>query len=304
MQTSTTQALLWSPVTLSDLSKYVAIWRCTNTKSADYAPANLYCWNDTYHQTIAYVGDHALIRITEDEIKFRYLFPIGKGDPTPAVEALFREAERMGQPLSLIGVTEEQLATLPEALRTRFAVSESRDFADYIYTAESLATLSGKKLHGKRNHINAFSAAHAWQVHPLTPADFPACRAILAAWKEAAESSSASESAAVLHALEAFDELSLHGALLTVGDEAVAFTVGEMLGDDTLCVHFEKTLPTWRGAYPVINREFVRMMREKHPALAFVNREDDMGLPNLRAAKLSYRPHALLRKFTLRARDL
>ena len=304
MQISTTQALLWSPVTLSTLSKYTAAWRQTDTKSADYAPGNLYLWNDTYHQMIAHVGNHALVRFAEDGVNFRYLFPIGKGDPTPALDALFAEASHTGQALTLVGVTEEQLSTLSDTIRARFAVSETRDLADYIYTAESLATLSGKKLHGKRNHINAFSAAHAWQVHPLSPTDFPACRTILAAWDEAAVASSAGERAAVLHALEAFDELSLYGALLTVGDEAVAFTVGEMLGNDTLCVHFEKTLPAWRGAYPVINREFVRMMCEKHPTLAFINREDDMGLPNLRAAKLSYRPLALLRKFSLRARDL
>ena len=54
----------------------------------------------------------------------------------------------------------------------------------------------------------------------------------------------------------------------------------------------------------MINREFVRMMREAHPLLTLVNREDDMGLPNLRAAKLSYRPTAFVKKFCLRAQDL
>ena len=304
MQISTTQALTWSPITLSALAEYTAVWQRNCVKSADYAPGNLYLWNDTYHQMIAHVDDHILVRTTEDGVKFRYLFPVGNGDPTPAIEALLAEAKQQNGTLTLIGVTEAQLSTIPAPLRERFTVSETRDFADYIYTAESLATLSGKKLHGKRNHINAFSAAHDWQIHPLTPADFPACRAILSAWGEASESYSSGERAAICRAFEAFDELSLSGAVLTVGDVAIAFTVGEMLGKDTLCVHFEKSLPAWRGAYPVINREFVRMMRERHPDLAFVNREDDMGLENLRAAKLSYRPHTILQKFALRARDL
>ena len=304
MQLSTTQPLCFSPVTLDTLSRYAEAWRRENTKSTDYAPATLYAWNDTYHQAIAHVGDHTIVRITEDEVSFRYLFPIGTGDPTPAVEALIADAAHLGQPLTIVGVTEEQLERLPDALRARFSISETRDFFDYLYTAESLATLAGKKLHGKRNHINSFSAAHDWQISPLTPADFPACRAILAAWKASAEHASQSEVTAALRALDAFDALSLEGAMLRVGEEPIAFTIGEMLGDDTLCVHFEKVLPAWRGAYPVINREFVRMMREKHPALSLVNREDDMGLENLRAAKLSYRPLRLLRKFALRARDL
>lgn len=304
MQIFTTRALHWSAVTPDTLSRYTEAWLREGTKSADYAPANLYLWNDTYHQMLAHAGEHALVRITEDGVNYRYLFPIGGGDPTPAFDALFAEAARLSQPLFVVGVTEEQLDRLPEALRARFTVSETRDYADYLYTAESLATLAGKKLHGKRNHINAFSAAHDWQVRPIAPADFPACRAIISAWREAAEFSSAGECSAALRALKAFEELSLYGALLTVGDLPVAFTVGEMLGNDTLCVHFEKTLPTWRGAYPVINREFVRMMREKHPVLTLINREDDMGLANLRAAKLSYHPTQLLRKFSLRARVL
>jgi hypothetical protein len=106
-----------------------------------------------------------------------------------------------------------------------------------------------------------------------------------------------------LRTLEAFGELALYGALLTVEGEPVAFTIGEMLGDDMLCVHFEKTLPAWRSAYPVINREFVRMMRETHPVLAFINREDDMGLESLRKCKLSYRPVCLIKKYTARHID-
>ena len=53
------------------------------------------------------------------------------------------------------------------------------------------------------------------------------------------------------------------------------------------------------GAYPTVNREFVRMMRKRFPALAWVNREDDMGLENLRRAKLSYHPATLIKKYAL-----
>jgi hypothetical protein len=92
--------------------------------------------------------------------------------------------------------------------------------------------------------------------------------------------------------------LELHGALLYANGAPVAFTLGSMLTPDTLCVHFEKALSTVQGAYPTVNREFVRLMRQKFPALLYVNREDDMGLESLRRAKLSYRPLTLIRKFT------
>lgn len=303
MQTSAT-TLCWSPVSLAVLARYAACWQREGTVSADYTPANLFAWDNTYHQSIAFVGDRATVRITEDGVNFRYLFPVGTGDPTLAIEALLAEAKATAQPLVLVGVTEEQLATLSPALLARFSIEETRDFADYLYSAEALASLAGKKLHGKRNHVNAFSAAHRWQAEPLTPVLFPHCREILAAWQAESEFPDHGEQDAILRALAAWSELSLSGAVLFADGKPVAFTVGEMIGEDTLCVHFEKAMPAWRGAYPVINREFVRMMREKHPVLALINREDDMGLPNLRAAKLSYHPLQFVKKFCLRASDL
>ena len=198
-----------------------------------------------------------------------------------------------------MAVTEQQVQALQQALPDQFECTETRDIADYLYDAASLATLSGKKLHSKRNHINAFTAAHSWQVIPLAPEHFPACHDILNAWGEDhADVSAANERRAIRRAFDAFEPLGLHGALLIADGIPTAFTFGSMLTADTLCVHVEKALPDV-GGYPVINREFVRMMREKHPALTLVNREDDMGLENLRKAKLSYRPAILLQKYTL-----
>ena len=38
----------------------------------------------------------------------------------------------------------------------RFEIEYDRDEADYVYEGEKLATLSGKKMHGKKNHVNRF----------------------------------------------------------------------------------------------------------------------------------------------------
>ena len=50
----------------------------------------------------------------------------------------------------------------------------------------------------------------------------------------------------------------------------------------------------------MINREFARWVREHHPNVRCLNREDDMGLPALRQAKLSYEPMEFARKFRIR----
>lgn len=47
----------------------------------------------------------------------------------------------------------------------------------------------------------------------------------------------------------------------------------------------------------MINREFAALIREKHPELIYVNREEDMGQEGLRKAKRSYHPVKMEEKY-------
>ena len=293
------QALDWHAVTPKDKARYDSLIRGCDCRNAERAFANLYIWNELYHHRIAFWEDVILVRFGE-AAPYRYLPPIGTGDLRAAAQHLLETDPG----LSFVSATEQEVQWLTAAFPNTFAISETRDAADYLYDAASLATLSGKKLHAKRNHINAFLAVHSVEVRPLTAADRTSCLRIATIWNEAQNGAAADELRAIERALGAFDELSLYGAVLIADGEAAAFTVGSLITESTLDVHFEKALPELAGAYPVINREFVRMMREQLPLLGVINREDDLGLENLRRAKLSYRPSEILGKFTLASRHI
>ena len=76
--------------------------------------------------------------------------------------------------------------------------------------------------------------------------------------------------------------------------------MGSRLSEDTFDIHFEKALDTVDGAYPAICQAFATRLREKYPQLRWLNREDDMGLPGLRKAKLSYNPDHMVEKYWAR----
>ena len=60
---------------------------------------------------------------------------------------------------------------------------------------------------------------------------------------------------------------------------------------------FEKADDGIKGSYNIINREFARFLKNKYESLKFINREQDLNLPGLRQAKLSYMPCSLVEKF-------
>jgi hypothetical protein len=85
-----------------------------------------------------------------------YLYPAGRGDVTVALEAMAQDAKDNGVPFRMSNVTPESMAFLECRWPGRFDFVPQRESFDYIYLRESLATLAGKKLHGKRNHIARF----------------------------------------------------------------------------------------------------------------------------------------------------
>jgi hypothetical protein len=81
------------------------------------------------------------------------------------------------------------------------------------------------------------------------------------------------------------------GGAIRVNGRVVAFSLGEALTDDIFVVHVEKAFADITGAYAIINREFVRHEAANY---TYINREEDIGMENLRKAKLSYCPDSLL----------
>ena len=73
----------------------------------------------------------------------------------------------------------------------------------------------------------------------------------------------------------------------------IAPTLGGINLEDIACLLYTSNT-NFRGLYQAINNEFCRNMPD---STEFVNREEDMGIPNLRKAKLSYKPVKMIEKY-------
>lgn len=285
--------------TMPILKKYFSAWDIEN---ADYNFTTLYLW-----------GRHGKIRYAEEDgaLFLFYTFPDRPPFFTPPIpitqdcdykkhfDHAVEEMRKMGYKPSFRSVAPPFEQLIREAYPD-MELTFTRDACDYIYATESLMTLKGKKLHGKRNHINKFlEAQHNWEYCPINENNLHECMALYNDWVETKDESTIEEydeRITVELAVKHMTELGLVGAAIRINGEIRAFTVGEHISDDLALIHIEKADAEINGLYPLINREFIT---HEFPNTKFVNREDDMGLEGLRKAKLSYQPLRLIEKYQL-----
>jgi len=291
-------------ICLEDKAKMEALVRGSGERSYEYLFTNMFAWHDSYLTEMAEVCGCYTVREKGEDGNYYYLCPAG-GDEEAAVEALAAEAKELEQPLKIISVSPKHRAQYEAWFPGCFEYTEERDYWDYCYQVEKLAELAGKKLHGKRNHINKFLSLYPdWSFEELSRENLKECLSVENLWLKENEDSTEMEGTdneilAIRECLNHWDELGLEGGLLRVGSKVVAFTIGEPVNDsDTYDIHFEKADISYEGSFTLINREFARLIRVKHPEIKYINREEDMGLEGLRQSKLSYKPDMMLIKYT------
>ena len=176
----------------------------------------------------------------------------------------------------------------------------AEDTWDYVYSREKLAYLKGKKLHGKRNHINKFLQEHPDYVYKrIDPSMHEECLSVYDEWKEEknlSENAFRNERRSVVMALENMEALGLVGGAILLEGKIKAFTIGERIRSDVQLIHIEKADADINGLFPMINQQYV--LNECEDAL-FINREEDMGVEGMRKAKRSYRPDYMVEKYRI-----
>ncbi len=228
-----------------------------------------------------------------------FLYPYGKCGGIAGVELIMEHCSEKGIAPRFYSILPQMKAELEAAYPGKWKFVQNRNAGDYIYETESLTTLRGKKLSSKRNHINRFEQEYPnWRYERITRDNIGDAFEMNMKWCAEMDCQNSKglreEGCAVRCAFKNFFELGLDGGILYANDEAVAFSMGERLDDNTYLVHIEKAYAEVNGAYPMINKQFVLHNAEGYK---YVNREEDEGDEGLRRAKLSYQPAVIAQKY-------
>ncbi len=292
----------WSVPTLEILERV----KPSNYFGCDTSLAHIFLWRSVTNILVS----------EQDGVLFRYYqgsksngrgygFPLGCSVKEGAAffSMLKRDAKMRDVPLEFCLFDETQIKAIEKFCDIQWQ-SFSGD-SDYIYNQENLATLAGRKLHGKKNHVNRFFRLYPEAEYRIISENNKAdavniAEQWIAEHKELNEDTSSEESElkCIKEALTYMEKMRLLGGILYIADEPVAFTLASRLSDQCLDVHFEKAVGNYArdGAYAVINQSFASS--EEVSAYKYINREEDMELPGLRKAKESYHPAFKVKKYS------
>ncbi|HOD18042.1 MAG TPA: phosphatidylglycerol lysyltransferase domain-containing protein [Candidatus Cloacimonadota bacterium] len=248
---------------------------------------NLFTWGQLYKLHYFVWEDTYVIY----NPRYHYLgFPFCYNFGAQALAELVKQFRSLDDKVEMILFPSEWIDAHPEAKQFfRFRIHEQ--WSDYIYLAEKLFTLPGKKLAKKKNLISQFKRLYPdYTVERISQTDRDAILAHYGKWqmnRQVKDPNLTMEFKAVKNAFLFWDKLPLDGLKIIINDEIAAWAVFSPQTTDMVTVHFEKFDPNLKGCAQVINWETARYLKDRYK---YINREQDLGIEGLRQAKRSYEP--------------
>ena len=289
------------PIELEDRATFDAIIKKYQPEVSEWTFTNLFIWRGYYGFQWSIYRDWLMVISPDAKEGIYAMEPVGpsprKEPATALLEWLWRERKAADPRIER---ADKLLASELKDL-DNFTIEEAREHFDYVYLREDLVQLAGNKYRSKRNHINQLFRAYDFSYVDLDVHHIDDCVELQERWcqeKRCEEDLNLlSEWGAVREILAHYSSLDLKGGVITVGSKVMAFTIGELLNDETAVVHIEKADPDIPGLFQVVNQQFCEKAWKD---VRYINREQDLGISGLREAKLSYYPDHFVEKFRIR----
>ncbi|SHN60128.1 hypothetical protein SAMN02745247_02177 [Butyrivibrio hungatei DSM 14810] len=298
-----------------EASELSTIYALRDNKTCDSTVLDTYIWKELYNTRICKLEDAAFI-LMQDEKGYFASMPYCKEEDLPKAFELLKSYFNieLKSPLRIDLADEDALKVLGFDDLTNneeYIIEEESDLKDYLYDAEGLRTLAGKKYQKKRNLVNKFMKEYEgrWEYKTMCCTDEYFLEEFMKKWIEVKLSEGVEskdtllvEKDGIIDILRNCDKVTYRVGGIFIDEMLEAFTIGSYNRREKMAViSIEKGNPDIPGIYQVINQQFLQNSYEE---AEIVNREDDMGIEGLRHAKESYNPIGFARKYRVYEKKL
>lgn len=295
-------SLEFKKIEVNSIQEMLPFYARRHNMTCDSVFLESYVWKDYYNVRYAIWENKALLWLMENEGRCFSAMPLCREEDLPGAFAAIEEYfnEELGYPL-VINLADEYAVKYLNLPEDKYLVEEQVDSRDYLYNGDAMRSLAGKKLHKKKNRVNAFKREYEgrYEYRRLCCSDSHDVWVFLDRWRqqkgEEVEEHLDYEVKGIHDILKNCSEFSIHMGGVYIDGQMEAFTIGSYNPVEHMAViHIEKANPEINGLYQFINQQF---LIEEFPEAEWVNREDDMGLEGLRKAKMTYYPADYARKY-------
>lgn len=271
-----------------------------------------YIWGDYHHMRYHAEDDFLCMFIDSAEQVPGIIMPFCREDKL--VEVFFRIKEYFNSelhlPLHMFLADKLTLGILEGDKRfvKQFSYEEDRDCFDYVYDAEKLRRLSGKKYHKKKNHLNAFLREYKerYEYRSLDETNLEEILDLYGRWERQHQDKDRyhtveTELKGMQKIVHNYQKLSCKMGGIYIDGRLEAFSIGSYIPSIKCAyIHMEKADIRYPGLYTLINQQF---LQHAFSEAKYVNREDDLGQEGLRKAKMSWHPIYLAEKYYVREKN-
>lgn len=306
----------FKPLDLKDRERLLPYFRQLQPEISDRCFTNLFIWQEFYNIQISQFKDAICIFSANNTTPEKEFFfpPVGQNNIVEALDACFDFMSSRGiRPI--VRRASEKFVHTYMGSQNGYAANEDLVVSDYIYRAEDMITLRGRRYHGQRNYIKRFKQKYSnHSTEFLNKQNISECIRFNNEWLEnkllalskkldihadpppdvivflKAETETARE------ILTNFEELCLTGLAVRIDGRICAFTIGEKLNNRTALIHIEKADHSYLGLSQFLSQTFCE---QAWTGCKYINRMEDLGVEGLRKAKLALGPHHMAKKYNI-----
>lgn len=277
---------------ISELRPYISL---SPLRLCEYSLGEKLMWSNFYQTKFGILNNTLVMMENYTDEKYCFYYPLGE-DPDYAFECIKKYAFAHKISLEFTCIDDEHL----EDMKIRFPHMESfydRDWSDYLYDVNYLASFEGKAYQEQRNHVNKFDKLYPNAILKLgTKDDILKIQEIYKSLDDERDYENYEadyEYNMSKELLKHYVESNSTLLYLEFEGKPIGFALCEVI-KDTLFVHVEKCLRQYSGVYPKIVKEVAKYFSS---IVKYENREDDSGIPGLRTSKIRYRPIKIMNKY-------
>ena len=230
----------FKPVEKADKPIFDKFYNARYYENGQYTFTNVYLWRQ-FLSTQWAVENDVLYTLVDFENKISMLQPLGSEDKMQeAIANMIEFFAANGKEFSLLDLDKyfvEELKRFPDA---KFEITANRDAFNYVYFADDLIKLAGRKYNLKKTPLNSFHRNYPTARYlPITEELIPKCREELDRWCESRSSNFKDDSIfdfeveTINELFDSYFDFDLKGGAIELDGRVIAFAIGEQLNTDT-----------------------------------------------------------------------